>query len=155
MKFSSVADIVILALAAAAPQLTGADAAPTAAPSLPHGRAGYWEVKITGAGGRTSIRHTCSDGSPPNLNGPMARYCRVNYARTASSVVGDGTCAMNGITGTSHLVARGDFDTAYTIDSTGAITMPGRPPMSFRSHVDAHWVGACPAGMKPGDSSRS
>ncbi len=142
--------LLIVSLVAIAP--LGAAAQNTA--NLPRARAGYWEVKMTDSRGRTVVRHTCTDGAAPDLNGPMARFCKMTFQRSASTIVGDGTCAMNGMHSISHIVARGDFQTAYSMDNTGTITLAGRPPMTMKQHVDARWTSACPAGMKPGALGR-
>jgi Protein of unknown function (DUF3617) len=171
MKLTMWAALAAVVLAAACSPKGGANtsaqqgatpAAPAAKPTsgpdvaiseadFPHAKAGYWEVKITGDNGVVDTHHSCSSGQPPKLKvGPYAKYCQFSFKRTfLGAIVGDSTCNFGKITGTTHIKAQGDFNTAYSTDASGTMTIPGHPPINFRSHTEARWVGPCPPGEKP------
>jgi hypothetical protein len=123
--------------------------------NLPRSRAGYWEVKTSGVNGMVRSHHSCSRGEATNLdlNGPYARFCRISFRRTLTGgIVGDGVCSHQGISGTWHVSASGDFVTHYSMDSVGTMNFPGRPPIVTRHHNEGRWVGPCPPGVATGSS---
>jgi hypothetical protein len=123
--------------------------------NLPHSRAGYWEVHITEPNGVVRTHHSCSRGETPKLNaGPYQKFCQVSFTRTPTGVIGDGKCAMRGITGTWHVNAQGDFVTHFTTDNVSVMKFPGRPAMTTHAHSEARWVGPCPPGITPGSGDQ-
>jgi hypothetical protein len=156
MKLTIWAAVAALALVAPAAPTSGPDVAISEA-DFPHVRAGYWEVKFTGNNGVTDTHHSCSSGAPPKLKvGPYANYCHFGFKRTfLGAIVGDATCEHGGVTGTTHITAQGDFNTSYSMDSTGSMTFPGHPPITFKSHTEGRWVGPCPAGVTPDSGDQS
>ena len=65
-------------------------------------------------------------------------------------------CDFGGATTTTHAVIAGDFNSAYTVQTTstrsGGRPMPGMPAGgSSHMSLSAQWIGACPSGTRPGD----
>lgn len=136
----------------------GAAQAPASGPDtaigegdLPHLKAGYWEIKVTEAGGKTDTMHICDSGKAPNLK---PKSCsQFAFRRTfLGGIVMDATCGEGGYSSKMHMTAQGDFNSAYSSDAHMTMTLPGRPPMDVTTHTDARWIGDCPAGEKPADA---
>ena len=125
----------------------------------PHVEAGLWESGIDVSGMRVTSQ-ICMDGSeassrraftPPSreqANAAAERNCEkqdIHPIPGGYSV--DTVCTSRGrVTHVSGTVL-GDFKTRYAMDMT--VASEGRPPQSMR--IESHRVGACPAGMKPGE----
>jgi hypothetical protein len=77
----------------------------------------------------------------------------IKQSQNGDTFTVDATCTLSGgITTNTHAVVTGDFQSEYTVDATTDMT-GGPPQMPKHSEIkqDVKWVGACPAGMKPGD----
>jgi hypothetical protein len=76
---------------------------------------------------------------------------RNTIRRDGDRYVGESECRAGASTMTSRSVFAGDFDKAYR----GEVETRYQPPMAGISQskvtMNARWVGACPAGWKPGD----
>jgi hypothetical protein len=131
----------------------------SAQPAGPHVEAGLWESGMDFNGVKLSSQ-ICLDGSemasrnalsPPNRDQSAAaeRSCEKQDIHPIPGGYSVNTiCTTRGrVTHVSGTVM-GDFKTRYAMDMT--IESGGRPPQPI--HMDAHRVGACPAGMKPGEA---
>jgi len=126
----------------------------------PHVEAGLWEsgMDIQGIKMTTQI---CMDGSeassrrafaPQNRGRPGAAAENPCEKQDIHPIPGgysvDTTCTSRGRT--THVSGKvtGDFKTRYTIDMV--VNSEGQPPQPM--HMESRRVGACPAGMKPGEA---
>jgi len=131
----------------------------SAQPTGPHIEAGLWETGMDVSGIKMTTQ-ICMDGSeassrraltPPSREQASAAAERNCEKQDVHPIPGgysvDTTCTSRGrVTHVSGTVT-GDFRTHYTMDMT--VDSNGRTqPM----HMESHRVGACPAGMKPGEA---
>jgi hypothetical protein len=131
--------------APAAAAATGPDTVISQA-DLPHPKAGLWATSSSMNGAPPSIHQTCYKGEPIKMNEhPIPGCTGLVLKRTfLGDYVMDAACAMHGMDSSMHVVVHGDFmGGAYTSDGKAHIVMPGRPPMDFTTHTEAHWVGPC------------
>jgi hypothetical protein len=148
---------------ATAPAAPAAAAAP-AAPGLferPHPKAGLWEMAMTSNAGPgvSFTSQVCIDasteGSAFQGGGPrsVSKACgdQKISAAPGGGFAMDATCKADGRTITTHMVASGDFNSAYTLDMTSQMD-PAPPGFSGGMHtqVKARWLGACKPGQAPG-----
>ncbi|MDR0775650.1 MAG: DUF3617 domain-containing protein [Azonexus sp.] len=142
---------LLLALAAA----TGAQA-----DELPTRKAGLWEMKISSAGMPENITRQCIDaafekemkGMAASLGG-QHKCSKQDIRKTSAGYVIDAVCETMGMTITSHTEFTGDFNSAYTMKQTGRVQgkTTGKAGQDTAMTMQAKWLGACPAGWKPGD----
>ena len=133
-----------------------------AADAPPMRRAGLWEIHMTadgmGPGGQGMAMRQCVDPSTEQrhgvFNGPTNRgadNCSVHEIhRTLTGFAFHSVCKDGAATTTSNGTATGDFSTRYKVDITSQRT-PGGAPRHMS--MDSRWLGACPAGDRPGDMS--
>ena len=136
----------------------------SAAPG-PLRRAGLWESRITGGplGGTDMTVRTCSDPSKDRADAAFGSGRRPAGCGGGPTIVpspGGGwayhmVCRPSGaMTLDVSGVASGDFQTGYTVKTVTRMTPAPLPQMAeSRMTVTARWLGPCPAGMKPGDST--
>jgi len=132
----------------------------SAQPAGPHVEAGLWETGMEVSGFKMNIQ-TCMDGSeassrrafaPPSREQASAAAERECEKQDIHPIPGgysvNSTCTNQGrVTHISGTVT-GDFRTHYTMDMT--VENGGRPPQPM--HMESRRVGACPAGMRPGEA---
>ena len=83
----------------------------------------------------------------------MSPTCAMQQSRDSSgNMVFDATCDIGGRKTKTHGVISGDFQSHYTLDIV-TDSEGGNPALPKHSEMtqEATWIGACPAGMKPGD----
>lgn len=148
----------------AATNLAGGEApAAVAAARMP--RPGLWEMTVTAAGLPQPMKiSTCVAKTPPGTN-PFApptqpgQSCSKNaFVATASGYTIDMTCTVNNVGMDVKGTVGGDFDTKYQTRITTRLTganLPAAAQQAMESTIDATYVGACPADMKPGDSRQA
>jgi hypothetical protein len=132
----------------------------SAQPAGPHIEAGLWETGMDVSGIKMTSQ-VCMEGSeassrraftPPSREQASAAAERNCEKQDIHAIPGgysvNTTCTNQGrVTHVSGTVT-GDFKTHYTMDMT--VENNGRPPQPM--HMDMRRVGACPAGMKPGEA---
>ena len=129
--------------------------------AAPHVESGLWEsgMEIQGIKMNTQI---CMDGSeassrrafmPPSREQAAGAAQRDNCEKQdIHSIPGgysvDAVCSNRGRV--THVAGKvtGDFKTRYVVDMT--VESDGRPGQPI--HMESRRVGACPAGMKPGEA---
>ncbi|MET0272254.1 MAG: DUF3617 family protein [Phenylobacterium sp.] len=131
------------------------------AAAQPMPKAGLWELTVTAAALPEATKMQVCVGEPtPGSNPftppqPNQTCAKNNVVRTAGGYAIDMECASSGMTMAIKGDVTGDFSSAYRVDMTttlsGANVPAGQPPI--KSAVDAKYVGACPAGMTPGQSA--
>lgn len=147
-----------LAAAAAAALSTAARADDT----LPHRKAGLWEVSMQVAGmpappGAMSSRHCIDEKTDEaamrrGLSGSKDGECRqTSLRRSAGAVEVQADCTS--AEGRTHVVARmsGDFQSSYKVDNHVTFDPPRHGMKEADMTLEAKYAGACPADMKPGD----
>ena len=126
----------------------------------PHPKAGLWHMAMAtdnGPGikfGADMCLDAATEGSAFAAN-PRARSSNCSEpkfsANPGGGVVFDETCKVNQRAITSHGVATGDFSSAYAVDVTTTMDPPLPGGMGGgHTHIDAHWVGPCQPGQRPG-----
>ena len=138
----------------AAAQLATADQA------MPHRKAGLWEstMSMPQAAGRTFKSQQCIDNSTDEamqrraMEGEQSMKCdRTGVNKIAGGVETSSVCKSSNSTITSKMRLTGDMQHSYRME----INAHRDPPMGkfsdTHSVIEASWLGACPADMKPGD----
>jgi hypothetical protein len=122
---------------------------------MPPRKPGLWEIKVNaGAQMPAMTMQQCTDASTDkdmsSTFSPMAKdmCARQDMQKTATGLVIDATCTVNGVTSTSHTEIAGDFNAAYTVKVSTKSN--GKIPDAVTT-MDAKWMGACKADQKPGD----
>jgi hypothetical protein len=136
-----------------------ASIASASASDFPMRRAGYWQttMNMDRAGMGPMVTKMCLD---TNTDARMMKYgmSRQNADCTPPSISGIGgtrtvdiVCHMEGSTQKSHVIIAYTGDASYHMDMTSVFTPPLHGQKGMHMTQDAKWMGACPAGMKPGD----
>ena len=153
-------EALIAALAGAALAAGTAAAAPG-----PVRRAGLWESHIVGGpmGAADMTLRTCAD--------PAKEQADVTFGsgrRPAGCAAGPILKPLPGGGWAYHMVCRpsagmtldvtgtasGDFQSGYTVKTVTRMTPAPMPQLAeSRMTITSRWLGPCPAGMKPGDST--
>jgi len=136
-------------------------AAPASAQEMPNRKAGLWEIAMGfGTPGRApQTMQQCIDAATDqalhsSAGAAAQQDCsKREVKKTATGMTVDSVCTRAGKTITSHMEVTGSFDSAYTMkittDAAGA-RQPGELG-SITMTMQAKWLGACKADMKPGD----
>ena len=134
-----------------------AGAIPAVAVDMPTRKAGLWEIKTSTesrSGAGTTIQQ-CIDATTDQMmmsgGGPLAQSAcpKRDVQRSGDTVTIDSTCTFKDKTATTHAVATGSFDSAYTMTvTTQSDAVPGG---KMTMTMAAKWLGPCAAGQKPGD----
>jgi len=148
----------------ARPPAPAVDASPAPADTLsadhPKRRVGLWEVRSVGAQaaglGATKFCVGPNTDTPSNhLDRSVGRRGACDFGpftRAGQAWLAESTCQQGRTTVTSRSVAGGDFLHRYRIDTVVRYD----PPLAGVRHEDkdaleAHWLGPCASGQKPGD----
>lgn len=136
-----------------------------AGPTFPQRKPGLWEMRTseTPRGTQPMVIQQCGDAatdkalqeygmSQPKMN---RKFCKEETRNEAGKMlVYTEVCKQSETTMTRRTVISGDFDVAYKIQThTRYEPVPKTPPPNDDMVADMRWLGACPAGMKPGDIS--
>ena len=137
-------------------------AATALAQDMPARKAGLWEMTMTyeGRGAPPQTMQQCIDAATDKAMqdmsaGPRGQSCsKRETKKVGDTIVFDSVCSVGAGTMTSHGVASGDFNSAYTVKINakreGGAPNPNMPPETNMT-VAAKWLGACKADQKPGD----
>ncbi|MGZ3276749.1 MAG: DUF3617 domain-containing protein, partial [Caulobacteraceae bacterium] len=141
----------------AAGVLLGVPLVVSAQPAGPHIEAGLWESGMEVSGIKMTSQ-VCMDGSdainrrafaPPSRERAAQPDCeKQDVHPIPGGYAVNTTCTSKGHL--THIAGKltGDFRTHYTMDMT--VEQDGRPAQTM--HTESRRVGACPAGMKPGEA---
>jgi Protein of unknown function (DUF3617) len=130
------------------------------ADDLPIRKPGLWEMKMVRAGSsmpEMTMQHCTDETTDRSMNdavAPMAKQIcsKQEIKKTATGYVGDSVCGAAGVSVTSHSEIVGDFNSAYTVNSTSHSDKgPGGKPLDTVTKIEAKWVGACKPDQRPGD----
>ena len=140
---------------------TTAEAAP-AAGKMP--KAGLWKMSVKAAGMPQPMNMQVCLGEPVAGANPFAppaqpgQDCKKNSVTpTASGYAIEMECTANGMTTAIAGTVSGDFSTSYRTELTTKMSGANIPPAAqqeIKSSVDSTYAGACPAGMKPGETKQ-
>lgn len=126
---------------------------------MPNRKPGLWEIKVDlGTQMPAMIVQQCTDATTDKdmatSFSPMAKEicAEQNMQRTATGMVVDATCTVNGMTSVSHTEINGDFNSAYIVKvSSKNSNAPAGVPAESMTVMEAKWAGACTADQKAGD----
>jgi hypothetical protein len=130
----------------------------------PHPKAGLWQMAISSdAGPGISVSgQICIDAKTENSAFESSPRTHSKDCTDPSFLVSPGgglvfetVCKVSGgRTITSHGVASGDFNNAYSVDFTTKVDPPLEGGIGDgHSRIAAHWLGPCKPGQKPGQMS--
>ncbi|MDR2711476.1 MAG: DUF3617 domain-containing protein [Burkholderiales bacterium] len=129
------------------------------ADELPARKAGLWEIAVKlDAGKPGMMSRQCTDAAAEKKMGVLANdymtCSKRDIKKTSNGYIVDSVCSLGGeVTSTSHSEVTGSFNSAYTMKVTdltqGGIMGKGETSVTT---IEAKWLGACPAGWKPGDT---
>lgn len=126
---------------------------PALGQDMPRRKSGLWEVKGETMPPMSTCVDQATDDAMRALAGNMqSSNCRqTSVKREGNRIISESVCNMGTTTATNRTVASGDFETAYTVESTSKYEPPLAGKSEGRVKMDARWVGPCKPGMKPGD----
>ena len=126
---------------------------------MPRRKAGLWEMtmQMQGMPGGMGSRQCIDDKTDEALQrkamegGPQSHCTQSGVKRSAGGVEFQSDCTSP--EGKSHVVARlsGDMQAGYRMDNQVSFDPPRHGLREAHMTVDAKYLGACPADMKPGD----
>jgi hypothetical protein len=139
-----------------------AAASRAATPPIPARKAGWWEINTQVTANSPMMFatvHLCTDAATEAKTSafaarqaPDADCSSGPTARTAAGWSFAMTCKMQGMTMTTAGTASGDFNSNYRAESTTRMSPAPMPQLAeTRTVMTSRWLGACPAGRKPGD----
>jgi hypothetical protein len=139
------------------------DAAPqVAAPPTGGGpvrKAGWWEVTNVINAGPAWVVHSCVDPASEALSGlsppsaPGEGCSSTAPRRTAKGWEFSVTCKLSdSIDMQTEGVISGDLETSYRLDIFSKVTPPMPGMKDSKVEIQGRWLGACPAGRKPGET---
>jgi hypothetical protein len=140
--------------------LLGATAPLVLADAPPHRRSGLWESHMTTAQrpGPGITTQQCIDAQTDEamqrrmMEGDAAPKCtRTGFSRIPGGFESSSVCQTNRGTVTSRMHITGDMQSAYRMEVSGHRDPPQGALTDSHTVVEARWLGACPADMKPGD----
>lgn len=125
---------------------------------------GLWEMTVSAMGMPEAMKlRTCIAAPAPGANPftppaqPGQKCAKNSVEPTATGYAIDMECSANGMTTAIQGSVSGDFSTSFRTDLMTKMTGADMPPEAragVKSSVDARYVGACPADMKPGEARR-
>lgn len=127
---------------------------------LPSRKPGLWEIHmVRDEGKKDTTMRACIDAATDKamLEGAtsvMQSLCkRRDIKRDGDTYTWDSTCSIGPIESSTHTVVSGDFQSSYTMKTTGDISgMPGLGNGKSEMSQTAKWVSEdCPEGFSPGD----
>lgn len=150
-----------LPLALAIALLSGAAASSQEATQTPTRKPGWWEIQMTVAGATAKLAHPtmrlCTDPAIDAVQPPfgvhVGQACPpVQITRTATGWDIHAACTTGGAAISAEGHASGDLNSRYSVELVTRMN-PAPAPEAAETHVhmDATWLGPCPAGKKPGD----
>lgn len=125
----------------------------------PQRKAGLWETTMRSPQmqGHDVVSQQCIDNKTDaemmkrSLNQQNQQCTTPKPKRTATGWEMDSVCTQDGSTTTMHMTMSGDMNSQYTMHMKGKRTPAQDGISEFESTMNARYLGACPAGMKPGD----
>ncbi len=131
------------------------------ADDFPQRKAGLWEVTTSAAGmpGGQVVKQ-CIDATTDaammqvgkSMGGQMGMSCAKNEVKKeGGSFVAESDCNMAGTRMISKTVFSGDFNSAYSAESTARYEPAMMGMSESKTKISARWLGPCEANQQPGD----
>ena len=129
-------------------------------PEMPKRKPGQWEMKVesTMMRGMVTAMEQCidektdADMQKKSMQGQGKNDCKlVSSKKAAAGWEFVSVCKQEQTTITSRSLVSGDFSSAYRMDSTATFEPPMQGMKEMQSTMHVRYLGACKAGMKPGD----
>jgi hypothetical protein len=128
-------------------------------PDIPHRKAGLWDIKaeMEGMAHRPMPMQQCIDEKTDiamqqkSMQSEQKNCETKSFTRTSNSWDFVVVCKRPEGTTTMHAVANGDFNTSYQVDMTIAMDPPRNGKSEIKNHMKYQYLGACGAGIQPGD----
>jgi hypothetical protein len=132
---------------------------PARADELPLRKPGLWELKFTRVGSslpELTMQHCTDETTDKDMNNtvsPMAKQIcsKQDVQKTATGYISDSVCSVGGGSLTSHSEIVGDFNSAYTVNTTSHSDKGLAILRDSTVRIEGKWLGECKAGQKPGD----
>lgn len=150
-----------LAVQLAAPAMLLLATTVALAQDAPRLKPGLWDMKSTFDGGRrgpmTMAMQTCHDETTqraqwnPAQNAPGQTCSDVRTRRDGAAFVVEADCQREGSTVRSVMRTTMQGDTAFSMNGTITYTPPLKGREKDTIQLEGKYLGACPAGMKPGE----
>ena len=130
------------------------------AETLPHRKDGLWETSMSVAQRAASgiKAQQCIDGKTDEamqhraMEGDPSLKCeRATVKKTSGGFDTSSVCKTSRGKLTSQMHITGDMQSAYRMEISSHRDPPQGTLTDTKTVVDAKWLGACPADMKPGD----
>lgn len=128
------------------------------AKGIPQFRPGLWEVVRTDSsvdGGPERERQCLGEEANADLTKLLTATgtpgCTVSQARRAGGIYATSDCLQAGVRMKTSLDLTGS-EAAYRMKLSMEVVSPDGARNGGEVRADARWVGACPAGLAPGDS---
>ena len=131
------------------------------AEDLPVRKSGLWEIQsaITGQASGNTMKQcidAASDAKMMRMGKDMGKQvganCAKNEFRKANEgFISESDCTIDGTRMVSRTVFFGDFNSAYTGETTITYEPPVMGTSEQKMTVSAKWIGPCEAGQQPGD----
>lgn len=126
---------------------------------IPPRKAGEWKIEMVPEKAAPAMTfQLCLDAATDAAlmqagAGMAGGQCTVSApVQEGGGIAFDGSCDMGGMKTTSHTVLTGDFQSSYSMQITSDVEgAPAGMPKHSVITQNATYVGACPAGMAPGD----
>jgi len=151
----------IVAVALALGLLASAAASQTPSPDHPVRKPGWWEIRMSVAGAaprpQQLTMRLCTDPEiekvQPAFGVHMGKACPpMQITPTAVGWDIHAACQDHGTSVAADGHASGDLSSHYVVDVDSRIVPPPAPGVTdMKIHMDATWIGPCPAGKRPGD----
>lgn len=132
----------------------------TSPSQTPNRKAGWWEMKMNIKESTGQVRpmviHICTDPKVDRIQSPFGihngKQCPpAQISKTASGWSIHSACTARSMKVVTDGTATGDLKSHYSVDLVTRMTPPPQPDLGeVKIHIDAKWLGACPAGKKPG-----
>ncbi|MGH6986192.1 MAG: DUF3617 domain-containing protein [Caulobacteraceae bacterium] len=135
-------------------------ASQTAASKFPPRKPGWWRMAMTISGSPQGPLHPTTYvcvGPGDRLGSPVGVHEPPNCPRKGAERISAGwrfqsECKVGPMTISTEGTVTGNLNSGYSVEVTTRMSPPPTPQMSeINTHIDAKWLGACPAGKKPGD----
>ena len=145
--------------AAAPPAADAAAVAPASAltlgaDNLPRFKAGLWEVAQTEDGATETTRHCVGEEANAEIREMLTREtpdCQTTRSVTPAAIKLNATCSQAGGLKTETALTMTGSQTAYDMKLGIYIVTPEGKREGGETIMKARHVGACPAGVKPGE----
>lgn len=127
---------------------------PLGADGLPRLRPGLWEVTKTGDGETETTRECLGAEANAEVRELLTRQdpdCRIQRSSGAGGLKVSADCQENGVRLQSEFVMTGS-ETAYDMTLGLYVITPDGERDGGEIHGKARWIGACPAGVAPGQT---